>query len=138
MKKEEHGLCDVLDIRGKVAKFIVVNRLLADMTQTNVAKKTVRTFQQIQKYENCTNNISSDILLFICAVFGYDMHYLLNGNPEELINKLGVRDQVRCRNKFLEINDKVEEHRRVKEHYDHLLPKLEAEMSYVVTYRDPK
>jgi len=136
--KEEHGLCDVLDIRGKVAKFIVVNRLLADKTQTNIASQTRRTFQQIQKYENATNNISSDILLFICAAFKYDMHYLLNGNPEELINKLEIRDQMRCRAKFVEINDKVIKHRERKKYYDRLLPKLEAEMNYVVTYKDPK
>ena len=48
---------DALHIKEKIAKFIVVNRLLADMTQTNIAKKSVRTFQQIQKYENCTNKI---------------------------------------------------------------------------------
>ena len=42
---------DALHIKEKIAKFIVVNRLLADMTQSKVAKKSVRTFQQIQKYE---------------------------------------------------------------------------------------
>ena len=129
---------DALHIKEKIAKFIVVNRLLADMTQTNVAKKSVRTFQQIQKYENCTNKIPSDILLFICAAFGYDMHYLLNGKPEELINKLGVRDQIRCRTKFIEIEGKIRQQRNEQDYYDRLLPKLEAEMNYVVTYRDPK
>ena len=129
---------DALHIKEKIAKFIVVNRLLADMTQSKVAKKSVRTFQQIQKYENCTNKIPSDILLFICAAFGYDMHYLLNGKPEELINKLGVRDQIRCRTKFIEIEGKIRQQRNEQNYYDRLLPKLEAEMNYVVTYRDPK
>ena len=129
---------DALHIKERIAKFIVVNRLLADMTQTNVAKKSVRTFQQIQKYENCTNKIPSDILLFICAACGYDMHYLLNGKPEDLINKLGVRDQIRCRTKFIEIEGKIRQQRNEQDYYDRLLPKLEAEMNYVVTYRDPK
>ena len=66
------------------------------------------------------------------------MHYLLNGKPEDLINKLGVRDQIRCRTKFIEIEGKIRQQRSEQDYYNNLLPKLEAEMNYVVTYRDPK
>ena len=129
---------DALQLREKVAKFIVVNRIKDGLTQSNIASKTSRTFQQIQKYENCVNGVASDTLLFICKAFGYDMHYLLNGKPEDLINKLGVRDQIRCRTKFIEIEGKIRQQRSEQDYYDRLLPKLEAEMNYVVTYRDPK
>ena len=129
---------DALHIKEKVAKFMVVNRMWAGKTQTNIAKATNRTFQQIQKYENCVNKMSSDILLFVCKAFGYDMHYLLNGRPEQLLGKLKPNEIKKVKAKFEEIENRIEEERKLQAHYEKILPKLEAEMNYIVTYKDPK
>jgi transcriptional regulator with XRE-family HTH domain len=129
---------DTLNIQEKVAKFVVVNRILSGKTQSHVAKATNRTFQQIQKYENCINKVSSDILLFVCKAFGYDMHYLLNGRPEQLLSKLKPRQIQKVKAKFQEIESRIEEERKLQAHYEKILPKLEAEMNYIVTYKDPK
>ncbi len=128
---------DALQLREKVAKFIVVNRIKDGLTQSNIASKTSRTFQQIQKYENCVNGVASDTLLFICKAFGYDMHYLLNGKPEQLLSQLKPTELQKAKKKFQEIEKRIEQQRLENERYQKMLPQLEAEMSYVVTFKDP-
>ena len=53
-------------------------RLALNLTQTDVGKMVLVTFQQIQKFENGTNGVSFDKLIIFCEKTGTGYGYFLN------------------------------------------------------------
>ena len=63
-----------------------LRRLALGMTQTKVAKAINVTFQQIQKYENGTNGVSSIRLLQLANYLKVPVNYFFEDFAEYLIN----------------------------------------------------
>ena len=72
---------EVVDIQ--VGKFIRTQRLAIGMSQTVLAEKVGVTFQQVQKYENGTNRISSSRLVRIAHALGVDPSFFFPSNNTE-------------------------------------------------------
>jgi|TARA_R100000049_G_C1877569_1_gene35065 predicted transcriptional regulator len=65
-------------------------RIALNLTQTDVAKMTFVTFQQIQKFENGKNKISFDKVIMFCQQTGTGYDYFLNTlNGRTLITNIG-------------------------------------------------
>ena len=59
--------------------------------------------------------------------------------PQPTVDREATRDEIKkVKAKFEEIENRIEEERKLQAHYEKILPKLEAEMNYIVTYKDPK
>ena len=64
-----------------VGQRIRMKRLLAGVTQTQLADELGLTFQQVQKYERGTNRVSASKLYAICKVLSVPPEYFFEGLP---------------------------------------------------------
>lgn len=79
IKNLENPLLHPIDVAiGEKLRLI---RLIANVTQTQLAEQTDLTFQQIQKYEKGLNRISGSRMWQICKVLGADISVLFEDLP---------------------------------------------------------
>lgn len=83
---------DPVDIH--VGGRVRAQRLLVNMTQTELAEALDLTFQQVQKYEKGTNRISASKLYHIARVLGVDPGFFFEGLPT-LNKKKSKEDKTR-------------------------------------------
>jgi DNA-binding XRE family transcriptional regulator len=74
---------EIVDINLHIAKKIKERRLELNITQTKLAKELGITFQQLQKYENGKNRISSGLLYCIAHNLKKPIEYFF----EDLVKK---------------------------------------------------
>lgn len=67
------------EIDGELGLRLRQARLAANLTQHGLAEKIGISFQQLQKYENATNRISSSRLLSVADALGLPIGYFFDG-----------------------------------------------------------
>ncbi len=68
-------------------------RLVENLTQGGLAQKLNISFQQVQKYENGTNRVSSSRLWSIARVLGVPITYFYEGLDDTHIENVKVDDE---------------------------------------------
>ena len=77
------------DVDSHVGAQMRRRRMLAGLTQQNVAKVLGVSFQQVQKYENGVNRISAGRLFILARILGIDLiefYEGLDGEPSRIEN----------------------------------------------------
>ena len=119
-KKTKITLANPVDVH--VGMRVKSQRILLDMSQSELADELGITFQQVQKYENGRNRISASRLLQIARVFGVSPSYFFE-NPLAKVTRrsdrvnAGIFDEF-CTSKdgaalmraFLRIKDRTTRH----------------------------
>ena len=124
---------DALTEKARIAKVVFVLRKLSKKTQSKLAQTIEKTFQQVQKYENAKNSLSSPLLFAMAKSNGWDYNLLFNGKPDEMVQLLPLRDQETAKKKFLDIDNNIAEERKLQRVYAPLMPKLNKELAGVNT-----
>ncbi|MEH6474448.1 MAG: helix-turn-helix transcriptional regulator [Sneathiella sp.] len=65
----------------RVGNRLRVLRVRKGMTQEDVAKKLLMSYQQVQKYETGANRISAGILYVIADMLDVEVSYFFEGHP---------------------------------------------------------
>jgi transcriptional regulator with XRE-family HTH domain len=71
----------------EVGESIRAHRLIAGMSQTDLAKKLGVSFQQVQKYEKGTNRVGAGRLPLIAGIFNIPISALFNAHAETSAGK---------------------------------------------------
>jgi len=84
----------ITGVDAKIGDRIKSVRMLLGLTQTTVSKMLGITFQQVQKYEQGINRISSSMLWYLAECLGIDIHTLFPEQSQraDRVDKLAVRD----------------------------------------------
>jgi transcriptional regulator with XRE-family HTH domain len=85
-KRKTKGKPDEID--AHIGKRLMIRRKLLGISQDKLAKVIGITFQQIQKYEQGKNRISSGRLLVFAAILGVPTTYFYDGLPVDILKKL--------------------------------------------------
>jgi transcriptional regulator with XRE-family HTH domain len=72
---------------SEVGESIRAHRLIAGMSQTDLAKKLGVSFQQVQKYEKGTNRVGAGRLPLIAGIFNIPISALFNAHAETSAGK---------------------------------------------------
>lgn len=131
------------EIKGKIAKFLLLWRSVEETTQTKQYSICDVSFQQGQKWEKANNGISADKFYLICDTKGYDPLVILNSDPLELLDTkddkgadiFSTKGKDRLILKCKEIDRNILEQYGTAKHYNSMLPKLEKEMAYQNTFK---
>ena len=75
------------EINKNIAKILVLHRVWNGLNQTKVAKDLNVTFQQVQKYEKCSNRMSAEMLIDICKKRKWDITLFMNDKPESILEE---------------------------------------------------
>jgi len=119
-KKTKITLANPVDVH--VGMRVKSQRILLDMSQSELADELGITFQQVQKYENGKNRISAGRLLQIARVFGVSPSYFFESPLAKVTRRsdrvnAGIFDEF-CTSKdgaalmraFLRIKDRTTRH----------------------------
>lgn len=126
---------DALTEKARIAKVVYVLRKLSKKTQSKLAQTIEKTFQQIQKYENAKNSLSSPLLFAMAKSNGWDYNLLFNGVPIEMVQLLPLSEQKAATKKFLDIDYNIAEERKLQRTYAPLMPKLNRELAGENTFK---
>ena len=126
---------DALTEKARIAKVVYVLRKLSKKTQSKLAQTIEKTFQQIQKYENAKNSLSSPLLFAMAKSNGWDYNLLFNGVPTEMVQLLPLSEQKGAIKKFLDIDYNIAEERKLQRTYAPLMPKLNRELAGENTFK---
>lgn len=105
-------------VAKNLAKNLVLHRMWHGFSQTELADTVGVTFQQYQKWENCSNNIFADQLIRLCQDKKWDIATIVNGHPEITLIEWDVNDKPKLRaglvntlsnirSKFTDIDEKA-------------------------------
>ena len=126
---------DALTEKARIAKVVYVLRKLSKKTQSKLAQTIEKTFQQIQKYENAKNSLSSPLLFAMAKSNGWDYNLLFNVVPTEMVQLLPLSEQKAAIKKFLDIDYNIAEERKLQRTYAPLMPKLNRELAGENTFK---
>ena len=126
-----------LQEKERIAKVMFVLRTISGKTQTHISKALDVSFQQIQKYEKALNGISSCKLFKLAKENKWNINLIYDGDPEKMLLSIPLFKQDMVKKKFREIEANIREERKLQRHYAPLLPKLERELAYENTFKDP-
>ena len=126
-----------LQEKERIAKMMFVLRTISGKTQSKISKALKVSFQQIQKYEKALNGIGSDKLFILAKEEGWDISLLYNGIPEQVVQQIPLFKQDMVLKKFREIEANIREERKLQARYAPLMPKLNRELAYENTFKDP-
>ena len=126
---------DALVEKARIAKVVYLLRKLSKKTQSKLAKTIQKTFQQVQKYENGRNSLSSPLLFAMAKSNGWDSNLLFNGIPSEMLSLLPLTEQEKAKKKFLDIDTNIAEERKLQRTYAPLMPQLNRELAGENTFK---
>ena len=126
-----------LQEKERIAKVMFVLRTISGKTQTHISKALDVSFQQIQKYEKALNGISSCKLFKLAKENKWNINLIYDGDPEKMLLSIPLFKQDMVKKKFREIEANIREERKLQARYAPLLPKLERELAYENTFKDP-
>ena len=75
------------EIIKNIAKILVLHRVWNGLSQTNIAKDLNVSFQQVQKYEKCMNEISWGKGVNLCNKRKWDISLFMNDKPESILEE---------------------------------------------------
>ena len=75
------------EIIKNIAKILVLHRVWNGLSQTNIAKDLNVSFQQVQKYEKCINEISWGKGINLCMKRKWDISLFMNDKPESILEE---------------------------------------------------
>ena len=70
-------------------------RIAKNMTQEKLGQEVGYTFQQIQKYENGVNRVSTEVLVKLCVVLDQPLSYFIDAAMSSTPDQVEI-DQVLC------------------------------------------
>jgi transcriptional regulator with XRE-family HTH domain len=105
-------------VTKNLAKNLILHRMWHGYSQKELASVVGVTFQQYQKWENCSNNIFADQLIRLCQEKKWDISTIVNGHPEITLIEWNNSEKPKqrsglintpsnIRNKFDELEDKA-------------------------------
>lgn len=98
------------ELDAEIGKRLRQARLVENLTQDGLAQKLGISFQQVQKYENGTNRVSSSRLWAIAQVLGLPMEYFFTGLGEvETKTKLDVKVEVGMPDRAIRVGRMLDE-----------------------------
>ena len=75
------------EIIKNIAKILVLHRVWNGLSQTNIAKDLNVSFQQVQKYEKCINEISWGKGVNLCNKRKWDITLFQSNKPESILDE---------------------------------------------------
>ena len=75
------------EIIKNIAKILVLHRVWNGLSQTNIAKDLNVSFQQVQKYEKCMNEISWGKGVNLCMKRKWDSTLFQSNKPESILDE---------------------------------------------------
>ena len=98
------------ELDAEIGKRLRQARLVENLTQGGLAQKLGISFQQVQKYENGTNRVSSSRLWAIAQVLGLPMEYFFTGLSEvQTKAKLDVKAEVSMPDRAIRVGRMLDE-----------------------------
>lgn len=99
-----------------LAKMFFAYREANKLSQTKVAKKLGVTFQQVQKYEKCINEMSALRLIDSAKIFKINLNDFIDKDPYQVLDgaDISIIKKEKALLKIEQLEEKINDHNRSK------------------------